>query len=174
MIHSSIKALLLIAPLTLLNGCAKTSTSPSDTSENTPAGVLQATISPSPLPPNGAISFGQSCRVPAQFGWGPFTITLRETAGGTVTVDYWTWEGIDAAGNSQYIQTLTGALGVNFAGASGSSVQLQPHASVTSRTITDCELVTFAPGGRLHMVFRGLDGKGGATTAEVDVQLLPF
>ena len=89
-------------------------------------------------------------------------------------MDYWTWEGIDAAGNSQYIQMLTPGLGANFASASGTSVQLQPNATLTSRPMTDCELVTFAPGGKLHMVFRGLDGKGGATTAEVDVQLLPF
>ena len=172
MIHSSIKVLVLIAPLALLTGCLKASTSPS--ADNTPAGAFQATISPSPVAFNPAISFGNSCRVPTQFGWGPFTITLRETAGGTVTVDYWTWEGIDAAGNSQYIQTLSPALGANFLGASGSSVQLQPNTTVTSRPITDCELVSFAPGGRLRMMFRGLDGKGGATTAEAGVQLQPF
>jgi hypothetical protein len=169
MTHSSIKALLLIALLTLPSGCAKVSTTPSET----PAGAFEATISPSPLAFNPTISFQTVCRGATQFGWGPFTITLRETAGGTVTVDYWTWEGIDAAGNPQYIQTLSPAIGANFAGASGPSVQLQPNTSVTSRPITDCELVSFAPGGRLRMVFRGLDGKGGATTAEADVQLLP-
>jgi hypothetical protein len=88
-------------------------------------------------------------------------------------VDYWTWEGLDAAGNSQYTQTLSPGLGANFLGVSGPSVQLQANTSVTSRPMTDCELVSFAPGGRLHMVFRGSDGKGGATTAEADVQLQP-
>jgi hypothetical protein len=62
---------------------------------------------------------------------------------------------------------------VSIFGGTGSTVVLQPNASVASNPLRNCEDLSFSAGGSVRFMFRGLDGVGGATTAEVRVQLVP-
>ena len=151
----------------LFSACTKSTTEPSPS-----AGVLQVSIDPSVLSLNPAVSWPRGCNGDERLGWGPFTITLRETGGGTVTVDYWTWEGITPDGQVQYTQTMSNSLGTLFSGT-GPTVVLPPNGSVTSRALVNCEGLVFIDGGSLRMNFRGLNGVGGATTAEGRVQIGP-
>jgi hypothetical protein len=148
-------------------GCAKSSTAPE------PEGRIELTVAPTTASYAGGVGVGGAV-CPAAFPsrWGPYTWTLREVGGGTVTVTSFKYAVATIAGVQLADDEVGANLSADFTGTPGSSVRLDPNATLTSRTHYDCEALGF-PGGTARFTATGTNEDGAVVTATATLALLP-
>jgi hypothetical protein len=128
-----------------------------------PFGSLTITITPSSLARTTA-----TCPAAAPAAYGPFQIALAETNGVGVTIQSWTWTPIDASGTRDAADAdVTSAFVSVF--AAPVSGRIGPHATLVSRTLTDCEPASFR--GSVEFAFTGRDDDGLPVAARAVVSL---
>jgi hypothetical protein len=166
-------------------GCTtKSSTEPTpDPGPPGPPGRIEFSVSPASVPwsPLGPPGFSSYCNANNQTEFGPFVWTLRETGGGTVTVNRFTARAVSKVVEIEIsnLTQLIGLLTQELTGTSGSSFTLQPNQTLTSKERFTCQPTQpgagtpiFWQGSNLLYTVSGTDSNGTAvsTSATLDIQ----